>query len=145
MTTVRDILRRKGAGVLKVPEHSTVLEATRYMNRQRVGAVVVTDEDRLVGIFTERDVLQRVVAEERPPGYTRVGDVMTSRVICCAPETEIDEASRIMKDHRIRHVPVCDADGRLLGLVSIGDVNAQHASEQEAQIQYLNEYLYASV
>jgi CBS-domain-containing membrane protein len=68
--------------------------------------------------------------------------VMTRDVVCCPPEADIDEASRIMRDRRVRHLPVCDGDGSLLGVISIGDLNAYHASTQEAQIHFLNEYVY---
>jgi CBS domain-containing protein len=97
---------------------------------------------RVMGIFTERDVLRRVIAAEKSPNNVRVGEVMTRDVVCCPPETDIDEASRIMRDRKVRHLPVCDGDGALLGLVSIGDLNAYHASSQEAQIHFLSEYVY---
>lgn len=145
MATVQDILARKGTQVHTFPATATVLDATLCMNEHRIGGLVITQESRIVGMFTERDVLRRVVAELRPPASTRVADVMTTDVICCTPETPLDEASRIMKDHRIRHLPVCGSDGRLLGLISIGDLNAYHSSDQEAYIHFLNEYLYSHV
>jgi CBS domain-containing protein len=120
-----------------------VLEATVAMNNKKIGALVVKDASgRVMGIFTERDVLRRVIAEEKAPRSVRVGDVMTRDVVCCPPEADIDEASRIMRDRRVRHLPVCDSDGTLLGVISIGDLNAYHASTQEAQIHFLNEYVY---
>ena len=67
---------------------------------------------------------------------------MTQEVICCAPDTEIDEISALMQQRRVRHVPVCDAEGHLLGLISIGDINAFHATHQEAKISFLNEYIF---
>jgi CBS domain-containing protein len=96
-----------------------------------------------VGVFTERDVLRRVVAEQRAPSAILVRDVMTTDVICCDPETTVDEASRIMRDRRVRHLPVCDPAGRVMGLVSIGDINAFHADVQEATIQLLSDYVTA--
>jgi CBS domain-containing protein len=113
------------------------------MNEYKIGGLVVTQDARIVGMFTERDVLRKVVAEQRPPASTPVRDVMTADVLCCAPETDLDEVSRLMKDRRIRHVPVCGPDGRLLGMVTIGDLNAYHASDREATIHFLNEFLYA--
>ncbi len=142
MATVRDILQSKGTQVHTVPASATVLEATQRMNEAKIGAMVVTDGDRVIGMFTERDVLRRVVAEERPPATTHIDDVMVKEVICCAPGMPVEEASRIMKDCRIRHLPVCDNEGHLHGLISIGDLNAYHASDKEATIHYLNEYLF---
>ncbi len=142
MATVRDILRNKGTQVHTVPASATVLEATQQMNEAKIGAMVVTRDERVIGIFSERDVLRRVVAEQRALADTFVGDVMVKDVICCAPGTALDEASRIMKDCRIRHLPVCDNEGHLHGLISIGDLNAYHASDKETTIHYLNEYLF---
>jgi len=143
MPSVMDILADKGSDVYTISPSATVLEATHAMNDQKIGALVVKDAlGRVMGIFTERDVLRRVIAEEKSPNSVRVGEVMTRDVVCCPPETDIDEASRIMRDSRVRHLPVCDGDGTLLGLVSIGDLNAYHASSQEAQIHFLSEYVY---
>ena len=143
MPSVMDILADKGTDVFTISPTATVLEATHAMNDQKIGALVVKDSSgRVMGIFTERDVLRRVIAEEKSPNNVRVGEVMTRDVVCCPPETDIDDASRIMRDRKVRHLPVCDGDGSLMGLVSIGDLNAYHASSQEAQIHFLSEYVY---
>ena len=147
MATAHDILARKGFSVFVVPAQATVRDAVDRMNQLKVGAVGVTDDGdgHLSGMFTERDVLRRVVGENRDPSVTLVAEVMTEEVVCCGPDTDLDEISAIMKARRIRHVPVCDGDGDVLGMISMGDVNAVHASSQEAQITYLNEYLYGRV
>ena len=144
MCTANELLARKGFSVFVVPAQATVREAVDRMNQLKVGAVGVTDDGdgHLSGMFTERDVLRRVVGENRDPAATRVADVMTEEVVCCGPDTELDEISAIMRNRRIRHVPICDGDGDVLGMISMGDVNAVHASTQEAQITYLNDYLY---
>ena len=142
MPTVMDILSQKGSYVASVPASATVLEATHAMNERRIGAVVVKEDDKVVGIFTERDVLRRVVAVERSPAATMVKSVMTSDVVCCEPDTDLEEASRIMRDKRIRHLPVCCEKRGLLGLISIGDLNAYHASAKEAEIMFLHDYVY---
>ncbi|MFN3652707.1 MAG: CBS domain-containing protein [Armatimonadota bacterium] len=139
MATVDDLLARKGTHVYTVPPRASVLEAVRRMNEYRVGALVVMDDYRIRGIFTERDVLRRVVADERLPSEVRVQEVMSEDILCVRPGTPVDQVARILKDRRIRHLPVCDEEGRVLGLVSIGDVNAFHASDQEATIHLLNE------
>jgi CBS domain-containing protein len=145
MPTALDILKNKGGTVYSTSPQSTVLDAVQKMNQQKLGALVVMEGERFVGIFTERDVLRRVVGEQRSPRDTTVGEVMTREIICCAPNTELDEISAIMKQRRIRHLPVCDDEGHLQGLISIGDVNAFHASHQEAQITFLSEYIYGRV
>jgi CBS domain-containing protein len=141
MATVSDILANKDAHLLTVDSGVSVLDATRTMNQHKVGALVITEAGCIAGIFTERDVLRRVVAEQRQPADVTVGQVMTRDVICVEPETDLDEVSAIMKTRRIRHVPVC-ADGKVLGLVSIGDVNAHYASNQAQTIHFLSEYVY---
>ena len=145
MATVKDILAGKGSKIHTVPESVTVLEATRRMNDEKIGALVVMQDSHLTGIFTERDVMRKVVAEQLPPAEITVGDVMTTEVVCCSPCTPVDEASRIMKDRRVRHLPVCDDDGRLHGVISIGDLNAFYASDSEATIHFLHEYIYGRI
>jgi CBS domain-containing protein len=140
MATVYELLGGKTRGLFTVPEVMTVLDATREMNRHSVGAVVVTSGDRISGIFSERDVLRRVVAQERNPAEVLVRDVMTREIT--TPDTTLDEARSMMMELRIRHLPVLDDDGRSLGMISIGDLNAQLCHEQEATIGSLYEYLY---
>ena len=96
-------------------------------------------------MFTERDVLTRVVAEGRDPTRTLVEEVMSTDVAYCRPETELDEVGAMMRQRRIRHLPVCAGEGDLKGLISIGDINAWHADGQATTIHYLNEYIYGRV
>src|SRR5947208_14627215 len=138
MPTVADIISKKGSTVHSTSPSATVLEATNKMNQHKLGALVVMTDGAVVGMFTERDVLRRVVGEQRDPATTKVGEVMTSEVICCAPQTDMDDVSAIMQQKRVRHVPVCTDDGKLVGLISIGDVNAYHVVHQEATIEYRN-------
>src|SRR5580700_1388192 len=141
MATVKDILAVKGSQVLSIGPSASVLLAAHLMNEHRVGSVVVLDQGRVAGIFTERDVLRRVVGEQRDPAKTSVAEVMTSEVVCCTPQTALEELRGAMKNRRIRHLPVVDQEGRLLGLVSIGDLNAQLAAIQEQTIHLLQEYV----
>lgn len=142
MPTVQDILATKSDAIYSTTSETSVLDAVQKMNQHKLGALVVMDGSQIVGIFTERDVLRRIVGEERSSRRTTVGEVMTTQVICCDPQTDIDEISALMLQKRIRHVPICDNIGVLHGMVSIGDLNAYHASHQEAQITFLNEYIY---
>jgi CBS domain-containing protein len=145
MCTLASILAEKSGRVHAINPEATILEATQKMNRHRIGSLIVMHEENFVGILTERDILMRVVAEEKEPRSVRVDEVMTTEVICCQPDTSVEEASSIMKSHRVRHLPVCDAEGRMIGLVSIGDLNARHATEQEIVIHHLHEYIYGRV
>jgi CBS domain-containing protein len=145
VATVKSILANKGSHVWSVGPGASVLDAALLMNEHKIGALVVMEGGRLVGVFTERDVLRRVVGEARNPAATHVADVMTTEVVCCAPETTLEEARGVMKNRRIRHLPVLDTDGQLLGMVSIGDLNATLEHDHEQHIHLLNEYLYGRV
>ena len=145
MPSVRDILSVKGNLIHSIDPTETVLAATHRMNEHKLGALVIMQNGSVAGIFTERDLLRRVVAEMRNPAETTVGEVMTTEVICVGPEMDIDDVSAILKQTRVRHLPVCDGDGQIVGLISIGDVNAMHASSQESTIEFLNEYIYGRV
>lgn len=142
MTSVRHLLLRKGSHVHTIGRHATVLEAARFMNEHRIGALVVVELEQVAGMFTERDILLRVVAEQRDPATTLVDEVMTHEVICCRMETTLEEARGAMKNRRIRHLPVVEEDGLLRGLVSIGDLNAFRAADDEYTIHLLQEYLH---
>mgnify|MGYP000303681523 CR=1 FL=1 len=143
MASVSDILARKGDHVFTVTPDQTVLQAVSTMNEAQIGAVVVVDtEGRIVGMFTERDVLRRIVAERREPTQVRIADAMTREVLTVSPETEIEEAAELMKNRRIRHLPVVESSGRLLGLISIGDVNAWHTVRIEEKADFLEGYVF---
>ena len=142
MTTARDLLARKSsAGVISIPPDATGKDAVRLMHEHRIGALAVAEGQAIRGIFTERDVLWRVVAQGRDAATTLVGDVMTSEVIVVRPEREIDEIEAILMQHRIRHLPVAGEEG-LLGMLSIGDVNAFRADADHQKVEYLTEYIY---
>jgi CBS domain-containing protein len=142
---VRDILAVKGSHVLSIGPEATVLDAALLMNEHKVGSLVVMSGGNVIGIFTERDILQRVVVPRRDPGQTPVQDVMTTELICCQPHTPLEEARGVLKNRRIRHLPVVDESRRLLGLVSIGDFNAHQAHDHEATIHVLEEYIHGRV
>lgn len=145
MPKVRDILAKKGSRIWSMTSTATVLEAARFMSENRIGAVLVLDGEQIVGMFSERDILRRVVAEGLDPSGAMVGDVMTTEVACCTPETSLEEARGAMKNRRIRHLPVVDESERLLGLISIGDLNAFQVADQEQTIHLMHEYLHGRV
>jgi CBS domain-containing protein len=145
MPLVHDILAYKGSNVLSIGPDATVLEAADLMNQHKVGSLVVMDDGGVVGMFTERDILTRVVVPRRDPGTTRVHEVMTTEVACCRLHTSLAEARAAMKNRRIRHLPVVDESNRLLGLISIGDLNAFDAHSQEVTIHFMEEYIHGRV
>jgi CBS domain-containing protein len=145
MASVRDLLARKPTDgtVVSIPATATVLEAVHLMDEQGVGGTVVTEGGRLTGIFTERDVMRRVVGERRDPATTLVGDVMSTPVLTITPDTPIAEVRALITDRRLRHLPVVGERG-LMGLITIGDVLAWEVAEQQYTIQHLQDYVYFS-
>ncbi len=143
MPSVADILGSKDSKIVAVSPSMTVLEATQLMNQHRIGSVCVVDENsKLIGVFSERDVLTRIVASERDPKNTLVGEVMTAAPTTCDNMIELDDVAEMMRDRRVRHIPVIDDCGKVQGMISIGDLNAFRVSQQEAHIQMLSEYVY---
>lgn len=145
MPTVEAILAEKGPSVLAVSRGTSVIDAAEMMNKHNAGSVLVTNDGQIEGIFTERDVLRRVVAARRDPAATPVSEVMTSEVACCRPGTTMEEARTFMKNKRVRHLPVVDENNKVLGLISIGDLNAYKLDGQETTIHYMREYIYGIV
>lgn len=143
MNTVSQILRRKGPGVVTIAPDSSVLDAARLMNAHHVGSVVVADgvdRSKVVGIVTERDVLTRIVAAERDPRATGVSEIMSTPVLACTPDTELEQLRATMRDHRVRHVPVRDG-GALCGMVSMGDLDHQEAEALSGTVHALEGYI----
>lgn len=144
MPKVRDILARKGHAIVSVAPTVTVRAAAAVMNERGVGGLLVVDENKqLLGVFTERDILRRVVVTGLDPETTLVADVQTTDVVTCLPDTGLDECSVIMTKRRIRHLPVADAD-TVYGVITIGDVLAFRIAEQESTIEYLNGYMFGT-
>ncbi len=141
MPNAQEILDKKGTDVATVDRNATVLDAARLMNERRIGAVVVTGGENAVGIFTERDILNRIVAAGKQAGQTSVGEVMTAPMACCRRDSSLEECKTVMTDKRIRHLPVVE-EGKLYGLISSGDIIAYESANQQASIEYLHEYLY---
>ena len=132
-TPVSTLLLEKKNSVYSVSPNSTAQDAVQVMNDHHIGSVVVVDDDQLVGIFTERDVLQRIVASNLDPSRTRISQVMTTKLTTITPQTEVYEAMELMAKRRHRHLPVIE-DGKLVGLISIGDATryVSHSFDAEA-------------
>jgi CBS domain-containing protein len=141
MTTLDDLLATKGHEVIAVQPSETVLQAANLMNDRNIGGVVVLDDDRLAGIFTERDVLRRVVAQGLDPSDTTVAEVMTTPVITCPPGMSLEDCAAVMTTRGVRHLPVQEG-GVLTGIVTIRDLLAYKVSEQQATLEQMTQYLY---
>jgi CBS domain-containing protein len=135
LRTVNDILQVKGHKVWSVKPDDTVYEALQLMADQGIGAVVVLDGDKLVGVMSERDYARKVILVGKASRETLVREIMTEKVITVFPNTSVDECMAIMTQRRIRHLPVMD-QGKPVGLVSIGDVVKAIISEQQFVIEH---------
>jgi CBS domain-containing protein len=139
-TPVAVLLSRKGSVVQTTRSSDTVAEAVRLMNEKKIGSLVVVDDLRVVGIFTERDVLSRVVGADRNPQLTRVSAVMTENVVTIGPEATIGDVMDLFNHRHCRHLPVL-ADGELLGLISIGDVSRWLTDTHRVEAEQLRQYI----
>lgn len=140
---IRSVLENKGREVQSTVPGVSVFDAVETMNARRIGALVVQDGGRLVGIFTERDILVRVIARGLDPRTVTVSEVMTRELITVGSDTLVSEAMKLMTNHRCRHLPVIDGD-QLAGLISIGDLTSWVVRDQQQLIEDLNGYIRAA-
>ncbi len=141
MSRICDILTQKGRAVHTLSPDGTAFEALEMMVRENVGSVVITEAGGIAGIFTERDYLRRVALVDRDPRTTRLSEVMTEDLVCLEPEWTVDASMALMTQQRIRHLPVIE-DGRLAGMVSIGDLVKQVSDERGAEVRVLTDYIH---
>lgn len=141
MKTVQDILDRKGRDVWSASPDTTVLEALRLLKDKNIGALVVLDQGKLAGIFSERDYARKIALQGRSSRDTQLRDVLTGRVLCVSPDRTVDECMALMSDKHIRHLPVVDAEGQVIGIVSIGDVVQAVIWGQSFLIDQLEQYI----
>lgn len=140
---IRDILRTKGRQVIAVGPDQTILAAVRVLSEQRIGAVVVrrTEDGPILGILSERDILNLAAGDPRRLETAKVEEVMTSNVITGAPDDDLDQVMNVMTENRIRHLPIV-ADGAMEGLVSIGDVVNAVRRTVENENRHLKDYIH---
>ena len=139
MTKLREIMRP--GFVLAVPGDTSVVDAARAMMERNVGMVAVLDGDRLAGLFSERDVVRRVVGVGRDPSATPVSEVMTTDIVTASPDTVYDDAIRLMDGANIRHLPIVE-EGQLVSMLSIRDLLRVELRHKGEEIRYLHEYLF---
>lgn len=138
--TVLSILNNKGRDVFSIEPGRTVFEAIQLLAERNIGALVVLDEGRLAGVFSERDYTRKVALQGRSSKETLVREVITGRVVTVTPKTSIPECMELMTQHRIRHLPVME-DERVVGMLSIGDLVNWIIHSQRATIQQLHSYI----
>lgn len=140
MTTVNDILDRKGHGVYQIGPDDSVYRALEIMSERRVGALVVTDRERLIGIVSERDYARKIALKGRASRETPVREIMTKNVFCIRPEARIEDCMALMTEKSVRHLPVIEGE-QLHGMISIGDVVKATISDQEFVIEQLEHFI----
>ncbi|NDZ16131.1 inosine-5-monophosphate dehydrogenase [Variovorax sp. WS11] len=142
MKTVAEILKEKGdQAVHSIGPDASVYEAVALMAQKNIGALLVMEGERIVGMLSERDYARKVVLLARSSKETRLREIMTSSVIYVHPAQSSEECMAVMTENRVRHLPVLDDDNRLVGLISIGDLVKGIISEQKFIIEQLQHYI----
>ena len=139
-TTVEQMLKQKGRDVWTISPNATVMEALKLMAEKNVGALVVTHDDEVVGIISERDYARKVVLRNKASINTKVKEIMTEKVYYVGPKTTAEECLTLTVQQNIRHLPVLK-NGDLVGMISIGDVVKAVIGEQETELRQLSDYI----
>ena len=142
MKTVRQLLQGKAAGVCSIGPDAPVIDALRLMAEREIGALVVVNGEKLAGILSERDYARKVMLLGKSSRDTPVGEIMTTKVICVSPQRTVEECMALMTEKRIRHLPVLDG-GKLIGVLSIGDLVKEVIAEQKSTIEQLESYIHS--
>ncbi len=140
MRSVQQLLEEKRAGVMSIEPGASVLDALKLMAERDVGALVVLDGEKLVGIFSERDYARKIILLGKTSKDTSVSEIMTPKVVCVRPEQTAEECMSVMTDKRVRHLPVV-SDKKVIGVISIGDVVRAMLSDQQQTIEQLEQYI----
>ena len=140
MDTIAHILKEKGTTIHRASGDVTVLAAVEMMSGKRIGALMVCEEGQPIGIFSERDLMTRVILAGRDPATTRVEEVMSRDVVFVEPSTSAEEAMAVMTERRCRHLPVVSG-GSVVGLISIGDLVRWESRDQAFHIRMLTDYI----
>jgi len=142
MRTVKDILVTKGNSVITIDRKQSVYDAILLMDTHNIGSLVVTNEGELAGVITERDYACKVIVKGKQSKSTRIEEIMSDNLVIVRPDTTINECMALMTSKRIRHLPVLD-EGKLAGLISIGDVVKEVIDEQNFVIEQLESYIHS--
>jgi CBS domain-containing protein len=142
MKTARQLLSDKvDRRTISVSPNATVYQALQIMAENNIGAILVMDGEHLIGIFSERDYARKVVLMGKTSAGTPVSEIMTSKILCVSPQTEVDDCMALMTEKRIRHLPVLEND-KVIGILSIGDLVREKIADQEFTIDQMSHYIY---
>jgi CBS domain-containing protein len=141
MKYVAELLNKKGDDVWSVNPDTPVYQALELMSEKNCGTVLVLEKEKLVGILSERDYARKVTLKGKSSKDTPVKEIMSSEVVCIRPTQTINDCMELMTDKRVRHLPVMEGEGNLVGLISIGDVVKEVISEQKFIINQLESYI----
>ena len=144
MATVKKLLESKDSHIWSISPETTVFEGLQFMAEKNIGALLVTKDDNLVGIFSERDYARKVILKGKASKDTTIGELMTREVVYITPENSLDECMALMTAKHIRHLPILNND-KLIGLLTLGDLVKQIMSNQEFKIQELEKYISGSL
>lgn len=140
MEFVSQFLEKKGHDVWWVAPETTVFDALQLMANKKVGALLVLEEDSLVGVFSERDYARKVILKGKSSKDTPVRDIMSTKIVCVTPNQSTEECMSLMTEKRVRHLPVMDGE-KLIGIISIGDVVKAVIADREDVIEQLEHYI----
>ncbi len=140
MRSVQQLLEEKPRQLLSIQPHASVFDALKIMAEKDVGALVVLDGERLVGIFSERDYARKIILFGKTSKDTSVSEIMTAKVVCVRPEQTADECMSLMTEKRVRHLPVL-TEKKVVGIISIGDVVRAMITDQQRTIEQLEQYI----
>ncbi|MBI3375118.1 MAG: CBS domain-containing protein [Betaproteobacteria bacterium] len=142
MKTIRELLQAKSRGLCTIGPEAHVLDALKLMADKDIGALLVVENDKLVGIISERDYARKVILHGKSSHDTPVKDIMTEHVICVKPGNTVEECMALMSDKHFRHLPVIENE-KLIGVLSIGDLVKETISEQQFMIKQLESYIHS--
>jgi CBS domain-containing protein len=140
MKTARDLLREKGTQVYATSPEASVYDALQQMAEKNIGALIVFEGERLVGLISERDYARKIVLKNKFSRETAVTEIMSRNVVTVAPDKNLEECMEVITEHRVRHLPVVE-DDRVLGIISIGDVVKGIIDHKEFIIEQLEYYI----
>lgn len=141
--SIRDVLKNKGAAVISISSNETVYKALELMAKENVGALLVMNGEKVVGILSERDYARKVILEGRSSLKTSVEKIMTSKILYITPDKSVEEGLALMSEKRCRHLPVFEGD-TLIGVVSIGDLVKANVADKEFMISQLENFILTS-
>jgi CBS domain-containing protein len=141
MKSIRQLLEGKSGGLCTIGPNASVLDALKLMAEKNIGALLVVENDKLVGMLSERDYARKVILQGKSSHDTPIKEIMTAGVVCVQPGNTVEECMALMTDKRVRHLPVVENE-KLLGVLSIGDLVKETISEQQFMIKQLESYIH---